>query len=763
MSAQEQNLTDHAVAEFSSRKPSLRGDVRFSFQKHGGRPSYVLEDVAKRKYFQVGLPEYHFLRSLDGTRTVRELLGRSARVSGQAALGESQAQSILRWAIDHELLETESVDQGNRRGHHASEQEKKRPKQVLQEILFLKIPLGNPDPFLRVAERWLGWIAAPWFFFIWLAAMLGAGFQMAAHWRAFVESAGAAILPGNWILLLVTFSLLKLIHELGHGIVAKRFKVPVPEWGLRMLALISPLTYVDASASWRLTTRWPRICVAAAGMYIELLVAAVAVFLWVGTGPGLVNTLAYNAIFAASVVTVLFNANPLMRFDGYYILSDLIQIPNLAMKGQRMLGWFGKKYLLGMEEEILPQTIAERKWIIGTYGALASVWKVIIWIGIMSMASSLFKGAGIVIVFAALVGALISNLKKLGSFLGSSRGRLKPKVAAVRVGGVTLLILLPLILVPVSPSPRMATVVHYPEKAVMRVECPGFVSEVLCRSGDSVEEGQVLVRMENRMKSAELAQLALDIKRSEMQARLWLEGGHVASHQSELENLKALRKRHESMKELLQTLEFRAPRAGVVHGDRIDTLPGRFLQPGEKVVTVVPEDTPELMLTVPEDDIDSFRRRRNDGVALRLRGHRGSLEAEVVRVETRATTGLPHLALGAVSGGPLALRQRAAMRSERERGLARERLPSAEGSQVGAGVDPEEEALAGQELVRPRLVAHAKLTDAGFLADAGLKEGEWGYAKLTGGQRYRLGEWVIDKTFNWAKRQIDRARNAASG
>ncbi|MCB1231167.1 MAG: HlyD family efflux transporter periplasmic adaptor subunit [Verrucomicrobiae bacterium] len=762
MSGTEQTHPDHAVAEFSSRCPKLRGDVRFAFQEHGGRPSYVLEDVAKRKYFQVGLPEYHFLRSLDGTRTVRALLGQSARVSGQAALGESQAQSILRWAIDHELLESDNVDQDSRRGQHAVEQEKKQPKQVLQEVLFLKIPLGNPDPFLRVAEKWFGWIAAPWFFFVWLAVILGAGYQMAVHWRAFMESAGGAILPGNWLFLIVTFSLLKLIHELGHGIVAKRFKVPVPEWGVRLLALVSPLTYVDASASWRLSTRWPRICVAAAGMYIELMVAAIAVFVWVETGPGFINTLAYNAIFAASVVTVLFNANPLMRFDGYYILSDMIQIPNLAMKGQRIMGYFGKRYLLGMKDEMLPQAIAERSWVIGTYGFLSSIWKVVIWIGIMSMASSLFKGAGIVIVFAALVGSLVSTIKRLVTFLISSQGRLKPKTAAIRIGVFSLLILLPFILIPVSPSPKMATVVHFPEKSVMRVECPGFVSDVLCESGDAVKKGQLLVKMENPMESAELKELALDIRRSEIQARLWLESGHIASHQSELENLKALRKRYDSMKELVGTLEFRAPIDGIVHGERIDTLPGRFLQPGESVVTVVPEDPPELLMTVAEDDIDSFRRRRNDGIELRLRGHSGTVDAEVERVEARATTALPHLALGAVSGGPLALRQRATLQSERERGLARERYPAVEGSSAGVGSDPEDEALANQELIRPRLLAHARIDDVNDQMAAALKEGEWGYAKLTGGQKYRLGEWVIDKAATWAKHKFDRARNVRS-
>ncbi|MCB1086945.1 MAG: efflux RND transporter periplasmic adaptor subunit, partial [Verrucomicrobiae bacterium] len=627
MSASDLTQPDHAVAEFSSRRPRLRADVRFSFHEHGGRPSYVLEDVAKRRYFQVGLPEYHFLRTLDGRHTVRELLGKSARVSGQAALGESQAQTILRWALDHELLESDNVDQGDRRDLHFAEQEKKRPKQILQEVLFLKIPLGNPDPFLKFSERWLGWIASPFFFLIWVGVLIAATFQMAVHWRPFITSAGGAVLPDNWIFLLVTFSLLKLIHELGHGVVAKRFKVPVPEWGVRLLAFVSPLTYVDASASWRLNTRWPRICVAAAGMYVELFIAAIAVFVWIETEPGFVNTLAYNVIFAASVVTVLFNANPLMRFDGYYILSDMIQIPNLAMKGQRYLGWFGKKFFLGMKDEVLPQTIAERQVAIGIYGFLSAIWKVIIWIGIMSMASSLFKGAGIVIVFFALMGSVISTFKRFFGFLSSSRGLLKPKVAMLRIGAAVLAVVLPFLIIPVSPSPKMAAVIQHPDKAVMRVECPGFVREVLCRNGDHVEKGQLLVRLENPLKTAELAQLELDIRRSEIKSRSWLEQGHVASYQSEGENLKSLRTRRDTMEEHVGTLEFQAPRSGIVHAAKIETLPGKYLQPGDTVITVIPEDQPDLMLSVAEDDMDAVRRRRDDGVQVILRGHPGTIEA----------------------------------------------------------------------------------------------------------------------------------------
>jgi putative peptide zinc metalloprotease protein len=761
MSASDLTQPDHAVAEFSSRRPRLRSDVRFSFHEHGGRPSYVLEDVAKRRYFQVGLPEYHFLRSLDGKQTVRQLLARSARVSGQSALGETQAQTVLRWALDHELLESDNVDQGDRRDLHFAQQEKKKPKQILQEVLFLKIPLGDPDPFLKFAARWLGWIGSPFFFLIWVGTLLAAAFQMAVHWRPFMSSAGGAILPDNWLFLLVTFSLLKLIHELGHGLLAKRFKVPVPEWGVRLLAFISPLTYVDASASWRLNTRWPRICVAAAGMYVELFIAAVCVFIWIGTDPGFLNTLAYNAIFAASVVTVLFNANPLMRFDGYYILSDVIQIPNLAMKGQRFNTWFGKRHLLGMKDEVLPQAILERRWAIGTYGIAAAVWKVVIWVGIMSMASALFKGAGIVIVFLTLVGSIYTTGKKFFTFLASSRGVLKPGVAAARIGGALAVIALPFLVIPVSPSPKLAAVIHHPDKAVMRVECPGFVREVLCQNGERVAAGQLIVRMENPMKAAELEQLNLDIRRAEIKSRSWLEQGHVASYQSELENLKSLTKRRDTMKEHVGTLEFKAPRGGLVHASHIEDLPGRYLQPGETVVTIVPEEEPAVMLSVAEDDIEAVRRRRGDGLELILRGHPGTVKAKLMRIETRATTSLPHLALGAASGGPLVLRQQASMQSDRERGLALQKYSSGDGSQVGGG-DPEADALAYQELVSPRLVAHAEIIHEEGAVPKEMKEGEWGYADLTGGQSYRLGEWLFDKVSGYVKRQFDRARNVGA-
>ncbi|MCB1093821.1 MAG: hypothetical protein KDL87_19930, partial [Verrucomicrobiae bacterium] len=159
--------------------------------------------------------------------------------------------------------------------------------------------------------------------------------------------------------------------------------------------------------------------------------------------------------------------------------------------------------------------------------------------------------------------------------------------------------------------------------------------------------------------------------------------------------------------------------------------------------------------------MDAVRRRRDDGVQVILRGHPGTIEAKLTRIETRATVALPHLALGAASGGPLALRQQTSMQSDRERGLALQRFPTADGATV-VGRDPEDEALAHQELVSPRLIAHAKIDNQSGHEATVMKEGEWGYAELTGGQSYRLGEWLFDKVATYVKHQFDRARNVGS-
>ena len=307
-----------------------------------------------------------------------------------------------------------------------------------------------------------------------------------------------------------------------------------------------------------------------------------------------------------------------------------------------------------------------------------------------------------------------------------------------------------------SPSPKLYAVIWHPDKAVMRVELPGFVEEIACDNGQFVEEGQVLLRLENRVKELELEKLQLEVRRSDLKARQLLENDMVSSFQAEQENLESLRKRLAVLEKEMESLVFRAPVAGRVAADRFESLPGSHLGPGQVVLTIIPESDPELMLCIHQDDIEAVARRRATEVKYKLRGRPGTEKASLTRNEARASTSVPHPALTALGGGPLLVRQKPEFNNEREQGLAVDRL-ALERDRLALrelGRDEEDAQLANQELVTPHLIAYADLGEA----DGTLKEGEWGTAKFTGGQKYRLGTWCYEQASGWARRQFEKAR-----
>ena len=738
------NLPDHAVRDLSVSRPRLRRDLRFTFQDLRGRPSYILEDLTHRRYFQIGLAEYQFLRGMDGRRTAAELLARNARDIGERALSESEASVILRWLVEQKLLETESADQSERRNRSASERAAPPKQPIIQQILFLKFAVGNPDRALGRLVPWLGWTAGPAFFLVWLAVLAYAGFMLLQNWQPFVQSTTAAVLPQNWLFLGVSYVFLKLIHEIWHGICAKRHGAVVPEWGIQLLLFVTPMTYVDASGSWRFPNRWHRIQVAAAGMFIELFLAALAILVWVNTGPGILNTVAYNTIFAASTITVLFNANPLMRFDGYYILSDLLNIPNLASKGQQFVQWLWRKMLFGIRDQPPPAFLAQ-PWAIGSYGVLSAIWRAVVWVGIMTAMALLFKGAGIILVAFSIVGILITTVAKSGSFLFTGNGGPRPHLgrALLQVTLIGCALGAAGWFIHISPSPKAPAVIEFASKAILRVQCPGFVEEIRCANGQTVAAGQVLARLSNPDKVAELGQLKLDIQHSELRRRSYFEEERLGAYQAESEHLGSLKEKFAATQELVDSLMIRAPIAGKAFGTDLESLSGRYLQPGSAVLTIVPETAPRVLISVAQKHRAALDAHRGKQVVLRLRGQAGTWKATLERPEASATTAVPHLALLATGGGPLPVRGRPSMSTERESGLARQRNGDSELSHF-SGLERESDALASQELTEARFAAHAILDSEGPLPNT-LREGVWGFVKLANVAEERLGVWIYEK------------------
>lgn len=748
-------IPDHAVREIIISRPRLRRDLRFSFQDYRETPSYVLEDLTHRRYFQIGLAEHQFLSELNGIRTAREVLADNARIFGEDAISEEQAVVLLRWAIDQQLLETESADQSGRRYQHTHEQLEAKPKKLLQKLMFLRIPLGNPDPFLTAITPWVKWLASPAFVLIWLVVVGYGGFLMAENFSAFMNASASVLIPGtSWLLLGAIFVILKIVHEIGHGVLAKKYGGNVPEFGVTLIVLLAPLTYVDATSSWRFESRWQRIFVAFGGMYVELFLAAAAMVVWVNTGPGLVNTAAHNVAFAASVVTLLFNANPLMRFDGYFILSDLLRLPNLGTRGQQFVQWLVRKTFFSVKNLPLPPSFADAPWSSGIYGVLAFFWRVVIWLGIMLILGSLFAGAGVVLVAIAVVGMIATAVYKTFHYLFTGAGGPRPHLVfsvmklALIIGGVVAAGLL----IPVTPTPKAAAVIEYPDKAILRAESPGFVSEILCEHGAEVTEGQVLMKLENLERVAEHERLKLNIQQSELRRRQYFQNEQLAAFQAETENLRSLRERFEISQELVDSLTVKAPVAGVVYREHLDSLVGQFLSAGSTIVTIIPDGDPHILISLSQEHVNETTWNEGEPILLRLRGRNETVKGTLARVEQKSTTAVPHAVLASTSGGPLLVRQRANISSTRDQGLAFSQGGDGEVTHfIGLGQDVG--IAVSIELTRQRFAAYAEL-DAE--AAEGLRGGEWGFAKLVNSPEVKLGEWLGDKVELYIRAQFEK-------
>lgn len=747
---------DHKVSEISSSRPRLRRDVRTHYQEYRGRPSYIIEDTSKGRFFHVGFPEHQFIQSFDGRTSIAEALARNAATQGEEALTEAQGDQMLRWLIDNDLLESDSGSQGERRRDNWARQKQKQKKNPIAKVMFFKLPLGCPDRFLTRMEPLLGWLFAVPGLLLWLALVIYTAVQFAPEWSRFTSATGQVIAPDNWIRVIFIYAILKVLHEFGHGLATKRHGGPVPEWGVQLLAFVTPLAFVDASASWKFSSKWKRIIVAGAGMYVEIAIACVCLLGWLHTSPGVLNTSLHTAVIAATFVTLLFNANPLMRFDGYYILVDFIGIPNLGTKGQHFLKWFGKRHLLGMKDLPMPPAARQHPVAVPLYGVLAALWKMVIWIGIMILVSLLFKGAGLVLAIASLVYMLVSSLVQFLTFLFKAGTGPKLSRALPRLGVLLGLLVCLFAFVRINPTGRAVAVVEYADRETVRAGVRGLVVDVPVVEGQQVEAGALLLVLRNPDEESEAAKLQLQLGESRIRARRYYQGGDLPAYQAELETIRGLEQKIAESERYLEALEVRAPVAGRVAGRALDSMAGQWVQVGDELLSVIPNEEKELLISFRQEDIEDVASQTDREIRVRLRGRPRELRGTISRIESRATSALPHEVLAAPNGGVLSLRTSVDPLSEREREI----------SSGGSGYDTDldyfsgaEGSGGGRELARARFAGRADIVGA---AGEELLEGEWGYVRFANAEKERLGRWLYDEVSTYVRDKIEQAKAAAT-
>lgn len=719
--------TDFAVREIEATSPKLREDLKWTFQQDGGGACYLLEDPLRGRFYRIGIREQAFLAGLDGRTTVAALVGRSARGDSGNALDSGEAVSLVRMLIDAGLVESGDSAHADRIWDEVNRPtEAKRFLGQISQLIFLKVPLGNPDRFFSWLASRCGWLAGPGFALVWLAAAIGGIASIESEKERFAAQLSGVFDFGNLWMLGALWLLLKVFHECWHGFVCRRLGGAVPEAGFTLLLFTTPLGYVNASSSSAFPSRWHRMAVSGAGIYGELFLASLAAIAWARVEPGLLSAALHQVVVLSSITTVLFNANPLMRFDGYYLLSDLLNIPNLYGKGQSVLHWLLRRWVLGMKKAKFPLRRDEPKVVIGLYGIAAGVWKIVVMIGLFVGTALLFEGAGMLLAVFVFAGTVLQTLLDSVKYLRKSASAegLRPARLFIRLGVLAGALMLLLFVVRISPTATAPAVVLDAGGGEVRARCPGFLREIHVKNGQQVASGELIGKLENVEETARLREIESEIAKSRVLADAYREEEAIAAHQAEEQHLAALESIAAELREHIASLELRAPRDGMVFGEDFDLLLGSWIEPGRSVFNVVEGREREIVILSSPDDLAEFESARKESreIEFRPRGRWGLWKCLLDEGVPKASMETVHFALTAPAGGPLAVRQR--------------QEPAEPGRQTN------------EELTKPRFELRAELVGTG----EALREGEIGKVKVRSGETKTLAALMWDA----ASRQIDR-------
>ena len=676
-------------------------------QRYGDKTFYHLQWSTEDRYFRIGYEEYVFVSLLDGQTNFAEALALTTRAlsnededftvdadfivdadrfdedirpprNGQHAVAsnsvgdeftQQRAMELYQWLLQNGLA-TVCDEWSDRR-----EQKSTQKASLLQKFnpLWLKIPVGNPSRILHGLQPVFGWIFSP------LATVFGclmiafAIFQLWFRWSDFQAASETVLAPDNWLWLFVAWVGLKVVHETAHGLACLRYGGTVTKTGI-IFAVFAPLAWIDLSSSWKFSSRWQRIHTAAAGMYVEFLLAAAAVFVFESAGNPVVSHLLFNVIFMASVTTLLFNANPLMKFDGYFILSDLMQIPNLAQEAQTVVCNLLKRISFGLTGVGSMYHGRTHFWLV-VYGVMAAIWKVLICASLLLAASVLFHGAGIGLVIFAVAAwfgiPAIKQAKQLFRIWQQTPLRVfrAATLASCFLGGLSYAIWnLPAPFPAVSPG-----IVSLPEGNTVRVTESGFVSQVFVQPGQSVTAGTALFLLKNADVTNTFEDLQLQMQQETLRYQIAMnekDPGEAALFRKQLD---FLNDRLQQAKQRLAQLTVRAKAGGVVLGDHIPELQNRYLEEGQVVCLIDSGQARQFRMSVHQFDYSLAENIVGQTVPVRL-GTRGVFQGQVTRVIPRASRRLKFPSLAAHAGGPLAVQPVSDDRSDEDLQLIEQRF-----------------------------------------------------------------------------------------
>jgi putative peptide zinc metalloprotease protein len=527
----------------------LRTDLNIEAHRYEGRTFYVVKDPVSLRYYRLKDNEHFLLRFLDGKHTLEEAQKAYEREYRPERLKLEDLEGFAQQLLQAGLALSESPRAGKQLYERSGKRKRKEWLQTLTNILYIKIPIFDPERLLQGMLRYVGWIFSLWFFTLSVMFMAAAVLLVATHFETFRSK-----LPNyqeffslkTAVYLWVALGAVKIIHEFGHGLSCKVFGGEVHEMGA-LLMCFSPALYCNVSDAWILPQKWHRIIISAAGIYVELVIAAAATFIWwyTPTQP-FINNLALSLMVVCSVSTVVFNANPLMRYDGYYVLADWLEIPNLREKSNRFLKELVQDKCLGIEVPPAEYMELWRKILFVVYAIVSYIYRWVVTFGILYLFFTFLRPHKLEVVGQMLTVASIASMTvwpayrlfkgihRRGRLPDMKRGRVMIS-AAVVAAVVGFLCLVP---VPISRIRGLALVQPHPDATSQVVlKRSAILVQLKAAPGDEVHARQELAVFRDPDLEDKLAAAEADFDNANLQLGLLQRQRNTTTDKKKLDEL----------------------------------------------------------------------------------------------------------------------------------------------------------------------------------------------------------------------------------
>jgi putative peptide zinc metalloprotease protein len=621
-----------------------------------GQPSWTLHDPSRNRFFSLDWPTLEILQRwpLDDAGAIVDEIGASTTLQLEA----EDVEQVARFLVDNQLTRPPPASSARQYAERLASLEGGRFKWLLHHYLFFRIPLLRPDAWL---SRWQG-VAGLFFtrqfaLMTGIALLLGLG-QVVRHWEGFVAS---LVDTFNWEGLaaygLALFAV-KLLHELGHAFTAKRFGCRIPSMGVAFLVLW-PMAYTDTNDTWRLTSRWQRLQVASAGILTELVIAAWATLAWAFLPDGALRSAAFVLATTSWVATLAINASPFMRFDGYFILSDFLELPNLHERSFALARWRLREWLFDLGEEKPEHFSRRRETGLILFAWAVWIYRLVVFLGIAVLVYHFFiKIVGIFLFMVEIIWFIALPIRHELQAWAKRWPQIRSRPRS-RLSVLALVLMLGLSVIPWPSRIAASGLLHPAELWPVFVPGPAQLVGPPPAEGQRLQAGDRLIEL----RSPDLAS-RLDAARNRLEGQRWqaatagFDSESRSRLQSSQEALETAQAEYASLQEEAQRYAPRAPFAGTVRDVDPDLAAGQWLSRNEKLAVLLGEGSALVETYLDEESVKRIR--VGDGGIFMADGRDGpTLPLTVTRIDADATRVLPNNMLSAQFGGHILTRERA--------------------------------------------------------------------------------------------------------